>query len=199
MLSRWPAFARFLEDGRICLRNNAAERALPDLAVGRKSWLFAGSQRGAERAALIHTLIQSTKLNELDPQAWFANVLARIAEIPQTRLSELLPWNWRTTAPAQNADRGLHRRLTLGLDEAEQDEGEAAAEAEAKSPPLTPRIFLGRSGSIFPNWASLSQNRSPLITSSFWSHESQSPARANLFMGPGTGTVRVPDRPTTGT
>ena len=94
MLTRWSAFARFLNDGRICLTNNAAERALRGLALGRKSWLFAGSERGAERAAVMYTLIQTAKLNSVDPQAWLADVLSRIAETPQTRLSELLPWNW---------------------------------------------------------------------------------------------------------
>jgi transposase len=104
MLTRWPAFTRFLEDGRICLTNNAAERALRGLALGRKSWLFASAERGAERAAIIYTLIQTTKLNEIDPQAWLTDVLSRIAETPQNRLSELLPWNWmsdrRSRAPA---------------------------------------------------------------------------------------------------
>jgi hypothetical protein len=103
MLSRWPAFTRFLDDGRICLSNNAAERALRGLALGRKSWLFVGSQRGAEHAALMYTLIPTAKLNAVDPQAWLADILALIADFPQTRLSELLPWNWRPTAPAQNA------------------------------------------------------------------------------------------------
>ena len=103
MLTRWPAFTRFLEDGRICLTNNCAERALRGLALGRKSWLFAGSQRGAERAAVMYTLIQTAKLNDIDPQAWLADVLARIADIPQTRLAELLPWNWRAAVPLQTA------------------------------------------------------------------------------------------------
>ena len=94
MLTRWPAFMRFLENGRICLTNNAAERALRSLALGRKSWLFAGSERGAERAAIMYTLIQSAKLNDIDPQAWLADTLSKIAETPQSRLSELLPWNW---------------------------------------------------------------------------------------------------------
>ncbi len=94
MLKGWPAFTRFLEDGRICLTNNAAERALRGLALGRKSWLFAGSDRGAERAAVMYTLIQTAKLNDVDPQAWLADVLARIADIPQSRLENLLPWNW---------------------------------------------------------------------------------------------------------
>ena len=84
---------RFLEDGRIYLTNNAAERALRGLALGRKSWLFAGSERGAERAAIMYTLIQTAKLNDIDPQAWLADTLSKIAETPQTRLGKLLPWN----------------------------------------------------------------------------------------------------------
>ena len=103
MLTRWPAFTRFLEDGRICLTNNAAERALRGLALGRKSWLFAGSARGAERAAVMYTLIQTAKLNDVDPQAWLADVLSRIAETPQSRLSELLPWKWTTAHLARAA------------------------------------------------------------------------------------------------
>jgi transposase len=103
MLTRWQAFTRFLEDGRICLTNNAAERALRGIALGRKSWLFAGSQRGAERAAFMYTLIQTARLNDIDPQAWLADILARIADIPQTRLTELLPWNWRPADPVKNA------------------------------------------------------------------------------------------------
>jgi len=95
MLKDWAAFARFLDDGRICLTNNAAERALRGVALGRKSWLFAGSDRGGERAALMYTLIATARLNDVDPQAWLADVLARIASIPQGRLDELLPWNWR--------------------------------------------------------------------------------------------------------
>ncbi len=96
MLKRWDGFSRFLDNGRICLTNNAAERALRGIALGRKSWLFAGSDRGGDRAANIYTLIVTAKLNEVDPQAWLADVLARIAEIPQSRLHELLPWNWKT-------------------------------------------------------------------------------------------------------
>ena len=95
MLTRWPAFTRFLEDGRICLTNNAAERALRGLALGRKSWLFAGSERGADRAAFMMTLIVTAKLNGAEPLAWLADVLARIAGIPQNRLHELLPWEWK--------------------------------------------------------------------------------------------------------
>jgi transposase/uncharacterized protein with PIN domain len=95
MLKRWEAFARFLEDGRICLTNNAAERALRGLALGRKAWLFAGSDRGAERAAIMYSLIMTAKLNDVDPLAWLADVFARIADLPQGRLHELLPWEWK--------------------------------------------------------------------------------------------------------
>jgi transposase len=94
MLKRWTSFTGFLEDGRIGLTNNAAERALRGLALGRKAWLFAGSDRGGERAALLYGLIVTAKLNDVDPQAWLADVLARIAEHPANRLDELLPWNW---------------------------------------------------------------------------------------------------------
>ena len=80
MLKRWDGFTSFLEDGRICLTNNAAERALRGFALGRKSWLFAGSDRGAERAAFMATLIMSAKLNDIDPQAWLADTLTRLAE-----------------------------------------------------------------------------------------------------------------------
>ena len=82
MLKRWPAFTRFLDDGRICLSNNAAERALRGIARGRKSWLFAGSDRGGQRAAALYSLIVTAKLNNADPQAWLADVLARIADHP---------------------------------------------------------------------------------------------------------------------
>jgi transposase len=95
MLKRWTAFTRFLEDGRICLSNNAAERALRGVALGRKSWLFAGSDRGGERAAAIYSLIVTAKMNDVDPRAWLADVLARIADHPALLLHELLPWNWR--------------------------------------------------------------------------------------------------------
>lgn len=101
MLRRWDGFTSFLDDGRICLTNNAAERALRGFALGRKSWLFAGSDRGADRAAFMATMIMTAKLNDIDPQAWLADVLARIADTPITRLEQLLPWNW--TPPTVNA------------------------------------------------------------------------------------------------
>ena len=95
MLKRWATFTRFLTDGRICLTNNAAERALRGVALGRKSWLFAGSDRGGERAASMYSLIVTAKLNDVDPRAWLADVLARIADHPASRLHDLLPWNWK--------------------------------------------------------------------------------------------------------
>ena len=94
MLNRWAAFTRFLESGKICLTNNAAERALRCIAVGRKNWTFCGSDRGGQRAAAIYTLIATAKLNNIDPEAWLADVLRRISDHPASRLHELLPWNW---------------------------------------------------------------------------------------------------------
>ena len=98
MLRRWDRFARFIDDGRICLTNNAAERALRGFALGRKSWLFAGSERGADRAAVMATLIMTAKLNDIDSQAWLADVLARIANHTIQDLKQLLPWNWNPSA-----------------------------------------------------------------------------------------------------
>ncbi len=91
---RWEAFTRFLDDGRICLTNNAAERALRGVALGRKAWLFAGSERGGDRAAFMYTLIVTAKLNDIDPQAWLADVLARMPNLLVSSLPQLLPWNW---------------------------------------------------------------------------------------------------------
>src|SRR6202453_2221326 len=95
MFKRWGSFTRFLDDGRVCLSNNAAERALRGIALGRKSWLFCGSDRGGRRAAAMYSLIVSAKMNDVDPQVWLADVLARIAIHPTHRLDELLPWNWK--------------------------------------------------------------------------------------------------------
>ncbi len=92
---RWEAFTAFLDDGRLCLTNNAAERALRGIALGRKSWLFAGSERGGDRAAFMYTLIVTAKMNDIDPRAWMADVLARLPDMPVSRLPELLPWNWK--------------------------------------------------------------------------------------------------------
>ena len=102
VLKRWPAFTRFLDDGRICLSNNAAERALRGIALERKSWLFAGSDRGGERAAALYSLIVTAKLKEVDPQAWLTDVLARIAEHPARDIGKLLPWDWRPRSAPQS-------------------------------------------------------------------------------------------------
>ncbi len=103
MLKRWDVFTRFLDDGRVCLSNNAAERALRGIALGRKSWLFAGSDRGGQRAATMTSLIVTAKMNDVDPQAWLADVLARIAEHPSTQIDELLPWEWKKAQPSRSA------------------------------------------------------------------------------------------------
>ena len=95
MLKRWSAFTLFLDDGRVCMSNNAAERGLRGVALGRKSWLFCGSDRGGQRAAAMYSLVVAAKMNGVDPQAWLADVLSRIAGHPAHRLDELLPWNWR--------------------------------------------------------------------------------------------------------
>ena len=103
MLARWSALTRAFDDGRIALDNNAAERALRGVAVGRKNYLFAGSDLGAERAAVFYTLIETAKLNRLDPEAYLRDVLTHIADHPAKRLADLLPWNWipaQTTAHA---------------------------------------------------------------------------------------------------
>jgi transposase len=103
MLKRWDAFTRFRDDGRICLTNNAAERALRGIALGRKSWLFCGSDRGGRRAATLYSLIVTAKLNDVDPQAWLADVLARIAGHPVHSIDDLLPWNWRPPTDPKEA------------------------------------------------------------------------------------------------
>ncbi len=92
MLTRWPSFTRFLDDGRICLSNNAAERALRCVAVGRRNWTFAGSDEGGRRAAAVYSLIETCKLNDVDPRAWLADVLAKLPDHPARRVGEMMPW-----------------------------------------------------------------------------------------------------------
>lgn len=98
--NHWNAFTRFLGDGRLCLSNNAAERSIRGIAVGRRNWTFCGSDSGGKRAAVIYTLIESAKLSDIDPKAWLADTLARIADHPAQRLAELLPWNWKAARDA---------------------------------------------------------------------------------------------------
>ena len=92
-LSRWKALTRYTTDGRLDICNNAAERAIRPIAIGRKNWTFAGSDTGGERAATLYTIIETTKLNRLDPEAYLRNVLSRIADHSARRIDELLPWN----------------------------------------------------------------------------------------------------------
>jgi transposase len=93
VLTRWSAFTRYRDDGRIEIDNSAAERALRAVALGRKNYLFCGSDAGGERAAAMYSLIGTAKLNGLDPQAYLRHVIERIAEHSISRIDELLPWN----------------------------------------------------------------------------------------------------------
>jgi transposase len=94
-LSRWRALERYVDDGHLEIDNNAAERALRGVALGRKNWLFAGSDNGGERAAAIYSLIETAKLSGVDPEAWLRDTIARIADHPARRIDDLLPWNYR--------------------------------------------------------------------------------------------------------
>ena len=85
------------------MSNNAAEREIRAIAVGRRNWTFAGSDEGGRRAAAIYTLVNTAKLNDLDPQAWIADVLGRIADHPARRIADLLPWNWHDANRAAKA------------------------------------------------------------------------------------------------
>ena len=93
-VSRWEALTRYIHDGRIEIDNNTAERSIRGIALGRKNYLFAGSDTGGERAAAIYSLIETAKLNGLDPEAYLRDVLTRIADHKINRVAELLPWNW---------------------------------------------------------------------------------------------------------
>jgi transposase len=93
-LKRGAALTLFLDDGRPCMSNNAAERELRAIAVGRRNWTFAGSDEGGRRAPAIYTLIATAKLNDVDPQAWLADMLAHLPDHPMRRIDELLPWQW---------------------------------------------------------------------------------------------------------
>jgi transposase len=100
LLTRWPSFTRFLDDGRICLSNNAAERALRGVAVGRRNWTFAGSDEGGRRAAAVYSLTETCKLNDVDPRAWLADVLAKLPDHPAHRIAEMMPWAWKARQEA---------------------------------------------------------------------------------------------------
>lgn len=93
--SRWTALSRYVDDGRLEMTNNAAEPAIRPLTLGRKNYLFAGSDEGGRRAAIMYTLIETARFNGVDPEAWLADVIAPIADHPINQLDELLPWKWR--------------------------------------------------------------------------------------------------------
>jgi hypothetical protein len=100
-LERWTALMVFVDDGRVEMDNNAAERALRTVAIGRKNYLFAGSDAGGERAAAVYSLLGSAKLNGIDPEAYMTEVLRRIADHSISRIGELLPWNLFPVAVAK--------------------------------------------------------------------------------------------------
>ena len=102
-LGRWEALLHYVDDGHLEMDNNAAERALRVVALGRKNYLFAGSDRGGERAAAIYSLIGTAKLNGVDPETYLRDVLSRIADHPINRIEELLPWNLVAARPAESA------------------------------------------------------------------------------------------------
>ena len=90
--SRWTALTRYVDDGRLEMSNNAAERGIRPLALGRKNYLFAGSDEGGHRAAIVYTLVETARLNDVDPETWLGDVISRIADHPNTKIDELLPW-----------------------------------------------------------------------------------------------------------
>ncbi len=97
---RWIALTRFTDEGAAEIDNNIAERAMRSVAIGRKTWLFAGSKAGGERAAAIYSVIESAKLNGIEPQVYIADVIEKIASgWPASRWDELMPWNWTAEAP----------------------------------------------------------------------------------------------------
>jgi transposase len=93
-LANWTALMRYLDDGRLEIDNNRAENTIRGVALGRKNWLFAGSDAGGDRAAAVYSLIETCKLNSIDPFAWLRDVLTRIADHPINRIADLLPWHW---------------------------------------------------------------------------------------------------------
>jgi transposase len=96
--SRWPALTRYTTDGRLEMSNNAAERAIRPLTLGRKNYLFAGSDSGGIRAAAMYSLISTCRLTGIDPEAYLRDIFARIADHPINRIDDLLPWNWKPVA-----------------------------------------------------------------------------------------------------
>ncbi len=92
-LSRWDALTRYTTDGRLDICNNAAERAIRPLALGRKNWTFIGTESAGDRAAVMYTIIETAKINNLDPEAYLRALITRIADHPAKRIDELLPWN----------------------------------------------------------------------------------------------------------
>ena len=127
------------------MTNNAAERALRGIAVGRHNWTFAGSDDGGRRAAAIYTLIETAKLNDVDPQAWLADVLARLHDHPAKRIAELLPWNWKRQPPSKKP----RRRLSVQIF---QPPNQPRSPLALAGPPdlSSPKTVLSRLSGFFP-------------------------------------------------
>lgn len=102
-LKLWPALCRFTEDGRLEMTNSAAERAIRPLTLGRRNWTFLGSDAGGDRAPVFYTIIQTCRLNDINPEAYLADIISRIGDHPASRIDELLPWNWQPTNVDQAA------------------------------------------------------------------------------------------------
>jgi transposase len=120
-LNRWHAVTRFLDDGRLCMSNNAAQRELQAVAVGRRNWTFA-TDEGGWRAAAVYTLIANAKLNDIDPQAWLADVLPRLPDHPAKHIHELLPEHW---IRGRRRFRGRFRDRHRGPKPARHPDGDA--------------------------------------------------------------------------
>ena len=136
MLKRWDSFSRFLHDGRICLTNNAAERALRGVALGRNAWLFCGSDRGGERAAAMYSLIVTAKLNDVDPRAWLADVLRRIATTPSAASMSCCPGTGTRLSRTRPLQPAVHK--VTGIREAVEAAGARLLFLTPYSPDFNP-------------------------------------------------------------
>ena len=115
-LSRWPALCYYTNDGRVEVDKNAAKRSIRGIALGRKNYLFAGSDTGGNRAAAIYSLIETAKLNAINPEAYLRDIIGRIADHKINRITELLPWNWkRHQASAKIDPSRAHKYPTIRL------------------------------------------------------------------------------------
>ena len=104
-LNRWAAMIRYCDDGLLEISNNLVENALRGVALGRRNWMFVGSPKGGDASALFYSLVESCRLNGVEPEAWFTDIIARIGNHPINRIDELLPWNWQAAREVQNLEQ----------------------------------------------------------------------------------------------